>query len=123
MGIFRWRAERKAQADAHLIEVMVTALSQALSATLTAQSTQVQQTSTFLGQMQDLSIKTAMRAAGQRGGLKTQERKRAKKAAAPSERQCVLCVNPMHRGTTLEQIEFHRQHENPEIEAPREQGN
>lgn len=115
MGFFRRKKEAE---EASVIAVMATAFGQALAGVLTAQSAQIEQSSKFLGQLQDLSARKAAQIMGSKGGQTTQRRKKAAKAAAAAAQECVLCANPMHRGTTLQQIELHRQHEqSPQLSA------
>ena len=107
MGFFRKRQEQK---EASLIATLTKAMGEALGGLLSAQSQQVQQSTAFLGVLQDMSAKKAAQIMGQKGGRTTQERKR-KRSEAIQTSTCVLCSDPMHRGTTLEQIALHRQHE------------
>src|SRR5882672_12150339 len=113
-----WWQRRKDQRNADLMQTMVAALGQALTGVWTAQTEQIKQSSAFLGTLQDLSARKAAQVLGSKGGRTTQRRKKEAKAASASRRECVLCDNPMHRGTTLEQITFHRLHEGAEQAPP-----
>lgn len=114
-----------------LVDTLAQALATALSKVMTSQSDQIEQQTKFLGVLQDLSAKKAAQVMGQRGGRVTQERRRAAKVKR-GRVECVLCADPMHRGTTLEQIQFHRMHEGvgsdssqsqTPTDAPEERGN
>lgn len=123
-----WFSRRKEAEQASLITAMATAFGTALAGVLGAQAQQIEQSTKFLGTVQDLSAKQVMRAMGSRGGTSTAKRKKARKEAEKAVASCVLCLDPMHRGTTLEQINFHRQHEtSPQVTeaqgAEQEQGN
>jgi hypothetical protein len=106
-----WFKRRKEAEQATLIAAMSTAFAQALGGVLSAQSEQIKQSSAFLGTLQDLSARKASQILGSRGGRETQKRKKKLREATAAAVECVLCADPMHRGTTLQQIEFHRQHE------------
>lgn len=106
-----WFRRRQEQQEASLIATMTKAMGEALANVFTAQSQQLSQSTAFLGVLNDLSAKKAAQVMGQRGGRTTQERRRKKKDAQRAQVECVLCADPMHRGTTLEQIAIHRQHE------------
>lgn len=90
---------------------MAEALGTALSRVFDAQAHQIEQSSHFLDQLQDLSAKKAAALMGQRGGRVTAARKRAAAAAAPKTAACPLCENPMMRGVTVDLINEHRRHE------------
>lgn len=123
MGWFRRRREEE---KVNAVTAMATAFSQALGSVLSAQSSQIEQNTKFIGVIQDLSAKQVMRVMGQKGGQTTQRRKKLRREADRAAQSCVLCTDPMHRGTTLEQIAFHRQHEDrPQLsaESQPEQGN
>jgi len=113
-----WFSKRREEKQASLVGTMAAAFAQALSGVLQAQSAQIKQSSEFLGTLQDLSARKAAQVLGSKGGRTTQRRKKEAKAAAAGRRECVLCDNPMHRGTTLEQITFHRLHEGAEQAPP-----
>lgn len=105
-----WFSRRKEQQKISGLSMMAEAFGKALGGILQSQAQQMETQTKFLGVVSDLSAKQAAKIMGQKGGRVTQERKRqAKKAAQTTD--CVLCINPMHRGTTMEQINFHRLHE------------
>ena len=115
-----WWKRRKENEQAVLITSMAQAFGQALAGVLTSQSEQIKQSTAFLSTIQDLSAKQTMRMMGQKGGRTTQARKKLKSKIAV---ECVLCANPMHRGTTLEQIAAHRLHEGDGVTEEPERGN
>lgn len=105
-----WFSRRKEDRQANAVAMMAEAFGKALGSMLASQSQQMETQVKFLGVVSDLSAKQAAKIMGQKGGRVTQERKRQAKRAA-AQPACVLCADPMHRGTTLEQITLHRQHE------------
>lgn len=111
MGWFRKSRQEEEEKTASLVASMATAFATALGSVLTAQTEGIKQQGSFLNTLQDLSARKAAQVLGSKGGRTTQSRKKAAKKAAAAEQQCVLCLNPMHRGTTLEQVNFHRMHE------------
>jgi hypothetical protein len=115
MGWFRRRREAE---EATLVATLTTALGTALSNVFANQTEQIKQSSAFLNQLQDLSARKAAQVLGSKGGRTTQKRKKAAQAVAAQQRECVLCRNPNHVNTTLEQINFHRQHEYLDQENP-----
>jgi hypothetical protein len=110
------RVEEDRQASG--IATMAKAFAEALGGVLQAQSAQIQQSSQFLGTLQDLSARKAAQVMGSRGGRTTQERKKQRKRESAAAAECVLCVNPLNRGTTLQQIEIHRAHGVPQPPEP-----
>lgn len=114
----RSKAERREAEQASLVTSMATAFATALAGVLTAQTTQITQQGAFLGTLQDLSARKAAQVLGSKGGSTTARRKKEAKRAAAAEPQCVLCDNPLHKGTTIAQIEFHRQHEMARLPPP-----
>ncbi len=105
---------------------LVDAIGQAFGATLQAQAQVMQQNANFLTELQAISAKKAAQIMGQRGGRRTQERKRAR-LMAPAEQECGLCLDPDRRDVTVEMIRAHNQHialprANPPQE-PRANGN
>lgn len=102
---------RREERQASLITAMSTAFAQALTGVLSSQAEQIKGSTAFLNALQDLSARKAAQVLGSKGGRSTQSRKKAAKAASKAQQECVLCADPMHRGTTLEQITFHRMHE------------
>ena len=105
-----WFKRRRENEQANLVTSMAAAFGQALAGVLTSQTEQIKQATSFLTTIQELSAKQTMRLMGQKGGRTTQARKKAAKRAVQTV-DCVLCSDPMHRGTTLEQITLHRLHE------------
>lgn len=103
-----WWSERRKAREATLIETLATALGTALGRVFEAQSHQIEASSRFLDQLQDLSARKAAQIMGSKGGKVTARRKAEARKAKPS---CALCEDPMRRGVTLEQISFHRLHE------------
>ena len=118
MGFFaRKRKEREEAKNASLVEVLTAALGQALGRTLDAQSHQIEQSSRFLDQLQDLSARKAAQVMGSRGGRVTQARLREKRKASASRPACPLCENPNRRGVTLEMISLHNGHGDDEVKS------
>lgn len=107
MGWFRSKKEAE---QATLVSSMAKAFAEALAGVLTAQGKQIEQSSAFLGQLQDLSARKASQILGSRGGRETQKRKKKLREAAEAI-QCRLCTNPMARGVTLQELDEHRRHE------------
>ncbi len=105
-----WWGKRKEEREATLIAALTTAFAGAIGGVLSAQTAQIQQQGAFLGTLQDLSARKAAQVLGSRGGRRTTERKKKARDAVRAVQECVLCHDPMHRGTTLAQIDFHRQH-------------
>jgi hypothetical protein len=71
--------------------------------------------SSFMNGAADVAIRGAASALGQRGGRKTQARKRARIELANARNNsppCPLCRDPLARNITVEQILEHRRHEN-----------
>jgi len=95
--------------EVRLVEVLANAFGQALQRTLDAQSNQINQQSGFLATLQDMSAKKAAQVMGQRGGRRTQERKRARRLLT-SEPECGLCVDENRRDVTVEMVKAHAQH-------------
>ena len=89
---------------------MVAALGQALTGVWTAQTEQIKQSSAFLGTLQDLSARKAAQVLGSKGGRTTQKRKKEARAAAATQQDCGLCVDPNRRDVTMEMLHYHRQH-------------
>lgn len=121
-----WWSRRKEAQEASLVSTLVTAVSQAVAGVLAAQTQQIEQQGKFLGTLQDLNAKSAAKMLGSKGGTTTARRKKEAKKAALAQQECVLCANPLHQGTTLEQIAFHRLHQSPQqapSPEPQEQGN
>jgi hypothetical protein len=112
-----FKAKKEAE-QASLVSAMSTAFATALAGVLGSQTEQIKQSSAFLGMLQDLSARKAAQVMGSRGGQTTAKRKKAAKIAQAQQQQCVLCANPMQRGVTLQQIEFHRQHESLPSQQP-----
>ena len=96
------------QREASLVAAMATAFASALGSVLTAQTEGIRQQGQFLNTLQDLSARKAAQVLGSKGGRTTARRKKERKQVT---QECVLCRDPFHRGTTLEQISFHRGHE------------
>jgi hypothetical protein len=105
-----WNKRRNEEREASLVAAMATAFAQALGSVLTAQTEGIKQQGQFLNTLQDLSARKAAQVLGSKGGRTTQKRKKEAKAERRGQ-ECVLCRDPFHRGTTLQQIEFHRMHE------------
>lgn len=122
MGWIReWRKRREEAEEAKqasVVAAMSQAFATALGGVLSAQTEQIKQSSAFLGTLQDLSARKAAQVMGSRGGRTTAERKKKAREATAAQVECVLCRDPMHRGTTLQQIEFHRRHESLSPESP-----
>jgi hypothetical protein len=75
----------------------------------------------FLSQAGDLALRGAASALGQRGGRRTQQRKRERaRAIAREHPACPMCVNPMRRDVTFEMIAEHRKHEHNGSAVPEE---
>ena len=74
----------------------------------------------FLKGAGDLALRGAASALGQRGGRRTQERKRAAKrlAAESQPPNCELCRDPLTRHVTVEMILQHRSHEGRRHASP-----
>jgi hypothetical protein len=133
MSWFRRKDEEKERVrqerEASLVASMATAFATALGSVLSAQSEGIKQQGAFLNTLQDLSARKAAQVLGSKGGRKTAERKEKKRKAIASTPECVLCRDPFHKGTTIQQIEFHRLHEGaysepqPEPALVDEQGN
>jgi len=97
--------------EVRLVEVLANAFGQALQRTLDAQSNQINQQSGFLATLQDMSAKKAAQVMGQRGGRRTQERKRARaQLLAPPHPECGLCIDPNRRDVSVEMVRAHNQH-------------
>lgn len=120
MWFFRRRQEER---EASLLATMTKAMGEALGNVFNAQSRQLEQSTAFLGVLNDLSAKKAAQVMGQRGGRTTAERKRMKKLAQVPAVTCRLCVNPMARGVTLQELDIHRQHEGAVRDAEAEAAN
>lgn len=108
MGWFKRRREAE---EATLVATLTGALGAALTSVFANQTEQIKQSSAFLNQLQDLSARKAAQVLGSKGGRTTQKRKKAAREVLVQQAQCILCRNPNHQNTTLEQIQFHRQHE------------
>jgi hypothetical protein len=93
------------------VSTLVTAVSTAVAGVLAAQTQQIEQQGKFLGTLQDLNAKSAAKMLGSKGGTTTARRKKEARKAAAAQQECVLCSNPLNQNTTLEQIQFHRQHQ------------
>lgn len=68
----------------------------------------------FLNGASDVALRGAASALGQRGGRRTQQRKRERLAAAqsaPTARSCKLCRDSHARNLTVDDILEHRKHE------------
>jgi len=103
------KKELTSDQEVRLVEVLANAFGQALQRTLDAQSNQINQQSGFLATLQDMSAKKAAQVMGQRGGRRTQERKRAPRLLT-IEPECGLCVDENRRDVTVEMIKGHAQH-------------
>jgi hypothetical protein len=108
-----WWKERKEQRNAHLVATLTEALGQALGRVFEAQSKQIEQSSHFLDQLQDLSARKAAQIMGSRGGRRTQARKRSETRQL-REPQCRLCRDPYDKHFTVEQYNAHLLHSQPE---------
>ncbi|SRR5260370_40331064 len=100
--------ERRENRETRLVEVLMTAMGSAFGHVLDAQSKQIEQNARFLDSLQDLSARKAAQIMGSRGGKRSQERKKQRRAAA--ELDCPLCDNPARKDVTLEMLEFHKRH-------------
>jgi hypothetical protein len=109
--IMGWLTRRREAKQASLVETLATALGKALGQVFEAQSKQIESSSRFLDQLQDLSARKAAQVMGSKGGRVTQQRKKLARKAAESPSPCALCQDPYRRGVTLQMIEFHRLHE------------
>ena len=106
------REERQSQErEASTVAALASAFGTALAGVLAAQTEGIKQQGQFLNTLQDLSARKAAQVLGSKGGRKSAERRKARQKGSAGQPECVLCVNPFHRGTTLEQIAFHRLHE------------
>jgi hypothetical protein len=73
----------------------------------------------FLANAGDLAIRGAAAAMGQRGGRKTQAKRReAQKKAVRENPSCPMCVNPLRRDVTFEMIAEHRKHTTEDFPNP-----
>jgi len=116
-----WRSkrERLEEREERMASKLVEAIGQAFGATLSAQAQVMKQNSDFLTALQEISAKKAAQIMGQRGGRRTQERKRARLAAR--ETDCGLCLDPDRRDVTVEMVRAHNQHINlPAQRSPEE---
>lgn len=104
----RHRVELPPEQEVRLVEVLANAFGQALQRTLDAQANQINQQASFLGQMQELSAKKAAQVMGQRGGRRTQERKRERRLLENRARECNVCAGK--RVLSVQDIDFHRSH-------------
>lgn len=122
MGWFKSRKEAKLreeeQRQASTVAAMATAFASALGGVLSAQTESIKQQSQFLNTLQDLSARKAAQVLGQKGGRAAAKSKKAAREGARREPECVLCRDPFHRGTTIEQIQFHRMHEGRDRQEP-----
>src|SRR5216683_3061320 len=122
-----WFSRRKEERQASMVATLSQAFAQALTGVLSAQTVQIQQSSAFLGTLQDLSARKAAQVLGSKGGRTTQRRKKEAKIERAQRQDCGLCIDPGRRDVTLEMIAFHRQHGDPhpvpKVETPEEVGN
>src|SRR5216684_8774216 len=117
-----WFSERKERRNAHLVATLTEALGQALGRVFEAQSKQIEQSSHFLDQLQDLSARKAAQIMGSRGGRRTQARKRTENRQL-REPACRLCRDPYDKHFTVEQYNAHLLHSQPEqLDPPTENG-
>jgi hypothetical protein len=74
----------------------------------------------FLTGASDLALRGAASALGQRGGRRTQERRRGRVALPPisSRPTCRLCRDSHTRNLSVEEIQEHRRHEHSTDPAP-----
>lgn len=90
------------------MEVLASAFGSALQRTLDAQANQINQQGAFLDRLNDMSAKKAAQVMGQRGGRRTQERKRERKLLESNARKCKVCAG--RRDLSVADIDFHRAH-------------
>lgn len=81
----------------------------------------------FMNGASELALKSSASLLGQKGGRAKARNRQLREMVKKATSECVLCLDPMHRGTTLAQIDFHRQHESrpqePTPEPEPERGN
>jgi hypothetical protein len=115
---WRDKKERSEEREERMAAKLVEAIGQAFGATLQAQATVMKQNSDFLTALQEISARKAAQIMGQRGGRRTQERKRLRLAGP--QQQCALCVEPNRRDVTVEMVHAHNQHLATEQAQPQE---
>lgn len=120
MWPFRKRPALTSDQEVRLVEVLANAFGAALQRTLDAQANQINQQGAFLDRLNDMSAKKAAQVMGQRGGRRTQERKRERRLLESSARSCNVCAGK--RILTGADIDFHRAH-GGETEGDRERVN
>ena len=104
-----WFKRRKQEQEASVAERMTAAVSTIMK----LQTDQMLGSVEFMSKLQDLNAKKAAQIMGSRGGRISMERKRKAKLAArptPPNPSCRLCVNPLARGLTWQEIMNHNAH-------------